>query len=323
MNDVAALVSGTGGVKLIAAARAREDEPEIRRLVSFLFWAPAGAGVLLAVVAALAAEPLARLLLDDPDADGYLVLCALAVPFALLVTSYQLVLQAFERAFRLGVNSMITAVLTTVAAVPLTIVWGLDGAVVSIPLSAAATMVVFAAREPWVLRLALPPRRLRSAARKDLVVLAGASMAASVLALASDVLLRSSAVRVLGLEDIGLYQPVQVLSAVVLTQMAGVLSLVLLPRLSYQVEKGSTTAEVLRTTTSAARASLVFVVPVLLLLMATRDLFIVVLFDSSFLGVWGSSLSSSSRRSRGSWPTRWVPRCCPPGWSGPGSWARP
>jgi len=283
---VAALGLGTGGVKLIAAARAREDEAEIRRLVSFLVWAPAGAGVLLALVASLAAEPLAKMLLDDADADGYLVLGALAVPFALLVTSYQLVMQAFERAFRLGVNSMITAVLTTLAAVPLTIVWGLDGAVVSIPLSAAATMVVFALREPWVVRLALPPRGLRSQARKDLLVLAGASMAASVLALASDVLLRSSAVRILGLADIGLYQPVQVVTAVVLTQMAGVLTLVLLPRLSYEIEKGDD-AQVLHTLTSAAHASLVFVVPVLLLLMAARDVFIVVLFDSSFLGISG------------------------------------
>ena len=283
---VAALGLGTGGVKLIAAARARQDEAEIRRLVSFLVWAPTGAGVLLALVAALAAEPLARLLLDDPDADGYLVLGALAVPFALLVTSYQLVMQAFERAFRLGVNSMITAVLTTLAAVPLTIIWGLDGAVVAIPLSAIATLAVFAIREPWVMRLAMPPRGLVREARNDLLVLAGASMAASVLALASDVVLRSAAVRVLGLEAIGLYQPVQVLSAVVLTQMAGVLSLVLLPRLSYQVEQGDS-AQVLHTLTSAARASLVFVVPVLLLLMAGRDVFIVVLFDSSFLGISG------------------------------------
>jgi O-antigen/teichoic acid export membrane protein len=145
---------------------------------------------------------------------------------------------------------------------------------------------VFVLREPWVLRLATPPRRLGAKTRRALSVLAGASMAASVLALGSDVVLRAAAVRELGIDDIGLYQPVQVLSTVVLTQMAGVLSLVLLPRLSFQLGLDDR-AEMLRTLTKAARASVVFVVPVLLLLMAARDLFIVVLFDSSFLGISG------------------------------------
>ncbi|MDQ1600743.1 MAG: hypothetical protein QOD68_2217, partial [Actinomycetota bacterium] len=154
------------------------------------------------------------------------------------------------------------------------------------PLSAAATLALFCAREPWVLRLAARPRRLSPASRRALTVLAGASMAASVLALASDTILRASTVHLLGIDKIGLYQPVQVLTSVVLTQMAGVLSLVLLPRLSFQLGRGAS-ADVLNTLTKAAQASVVFIVPVLLLLMALRDVFIVVLFDSSFLGISG------------------------------------
>jgi O-antigen/teichoic acid export membrane protein len=165
-------------------------------------------------------------------------------------------------------------------------VWGLRGAVVAVPLSAAATLAVFCIREPWVLRLAKRPRRLRADSRRTLLLLAGASMVASVLALASDTWLRASTVHQLGIDQIGLYQPVQVLSSVVLTQMAGVLSLVLLPRLSFQLGRGAS-ADVLQTLTRAAQASVVFIVPVLLILMAVRDAFIVVLFDTTFLGISG------------------------------------
>lgn len=283
---VAAMGLGTGGVKLIAEARSHRDDAEIRRLVSFILWAPAAAGTVLFVAVVVAARPLALLLLEDTDYARYLVLGAAAIPFALLLTSYQVVMQAFESALRLALNSAVTAALVTAAAVPLTIVWGLDGAVAAIPLAAFATLAVFMLREPWVLRLATPPRRLGARTRRALSVLAGASMAASVIALGSDVVLRASAVRELGIDDIGLYQPVQILSTVILTQMAGALSLVLLPRLSIQLGLDDK-EEMLRTLTKAARASVVFVVPVLLLLMAARDLFIVALFDSSFLGISG------------------------------------
>lgn len=283
---VAALGLGTGGVKLIAGARARNDDDEIRRLVSFLIWGPTAVGVLLLIVVAGAARPLASMLLQDSGYAGYVVLGALAVPLSLMLTSFQLVMQAFERAYRLAVNSVITAVLVTAAVVPLTMVWGLRGAVIAVPLSAAGTLAVFCIREPWVLRLAARPRRVGATSRRALSVLAGASMVASVLALASDTVLRANAVHLLGIDRIGLYQPVQVLSSVVLTQMAGVLSLVLLPRLSFQLGRG-TSDDMLQTLTKAAQASVVFIVPIMLLMMALRDVFIVVLFDTAFLGISG------------------------------------
>ena len=283
---IAALGLGTGGIKLIAAARARGDEDEIRRLVSFLIWGPTAVGVLLLGVCVLFAAPLADLLLGDPDDAGYLVLGALAVPVSLLLASFQLVMQAFERAYRLAVGSVLTAVVVTAAVVPMTIIWGLDGAVAAIPLSASATLAVFCLREPWVLRLAARPRSLSSGSRRALSVLAGASMAASVMALGADTLLRATALRQLGIAEIGLYQPVQVLSSVILTQMAGILSIVLIPRLTFQLGQGGRD-EVLVTLTKAARASVVFIVPVILTLMAVRDLFIVGLFDAAFLGISG------------------------------------
>lgn len=283
---VAALGLGTGGVKLIAAARARGDDDEIRRLVSFLLWGPTAAGLVLLAGVVVAAEPLARLLLQDTGYASYLIVGAVAIPISLMLTSFQLVMQAYERAYRLAINSVVTAILVTAAAVPLTIVWGLRGAVVAVPLSTAATLALFCVREPWVLRLGARPRRLGPSSRRALTVLAGASMAASVLALTSDSVLRASTVHLYGIDEIGLYQPVQVLSSVVLTQMAGVLSLVLLPRVSFQLGRGAP-ADVLVTLTRAAQASVVFIVPVLLLLMALRELFIVVLFDLAFLGISG------------------------------------
>jgi PST family polysaccharide transporter len=283
---VAALGLGAGGMKLIAEARARDDDEEIRRLVSFLLWIPTLVGVVLFVVVAAFSRSLASLLLEDADSADYLVLGALAVPLSLMLASFQVVMQAFERAYRLAVDSIVTAVLVTAAVVPMTIVWGLRGAVVAIPVASAATLALFCLREPWVLRLATPPRRLGAGSRRALSVLAGASMAASVLALGADTVLRATAVRQLGIADIGMYQPVQVLSSVVLTQMAGVLTLVLLPRLSFQLGRDEM-GEVLNTLTKAARASVVFVVPVLLVLMAVRDIFIVGLFDEAFLGISG------------------------------------
>lgn len=280
---LAALGLGTGGVKMIAQARAQQNEDETRRLVSFLVWAPAAAGVLVFVAVVVLARPLSQYLLGDEKYSTLLIVATIAVPLSLLLASFQLVMQAFERARRLAVNSIITAVLVTIAAVPLTVSFGVEGAVAAGPISAVATLIFFVLREPWVMRHALPLRRLDRVSGAHLRLLAGASLASSLLALGTDTILRAATVHQLGLKANGLYQPVQMLSTVVLAQMAGALALVLLPRLTIQLQGDR--SEVVRTLRLAARTAVVFIVPTVLVLMGLRDVFIVIFFDRSFLGV--------------------------------------
>jgi len=280
---LAALGLGTAGIKLIAQARGKGDEAEIRSLVSFLVWAPTAAGLGLFLVVVVFARPLAQLLLGNQKYALLLIAASVTVPLSILLAAFQLVMQAFEQARRLAVNAVITAVLVTLSAVPLTIEFGVEGAVAAGPVSAAATLVFFCLREPWVLRLAFPLRRLRRDSGAQMRVLAGASLLASLLGLGADTVLRGATVRLLGLAANGLYQPVQMLTTVVLAQMAGALTLVLLPRLSLQLSQDRT--GVLQTLGRAAETTTIFVVPLILVLMGLRDVFILAFFDREFLGI--------------------------------------
>ncbi len=279
---VAALGLGTGGVKMIAQARSVSDSETVSRLVSFLLWGPTLVGLVFLGLVSVFATSLSRLLLGSGSYGGLLVVASAAIPLLLFLGSIQIVMQAYEQARRLALNSIISAVVTTAAAVPLTLHYGLRGAVASAPIAAAGTLAFFCVRERWVLALAFPVRTLRATTARHLLTIAGASLVASVLTLGSDTALRSAAVHQLGIVDNGVYQPVQMLSTLVLAQMAGALSLVLLPRLSYELGLGNRAA-VLSTLGRAARTSLVFVVALVLLTMALRDVFIVVFFDRSFL----------------------------------------
>lgn len=281
---VAALGLGTGGVKLIAEARARGDDGALRNLVSFLLLAPMTVGLAFFGVVCVLARPLSRMLLDSDRYAGLLVVASIAVPMGLMLGSFQMVMQGFERARRLASLSLISAVVTTIAAVPLTVHYGLKGAVASIPLTAAATLLAFCVREPWVLRLSLPPQRLTATHRSQLVVLAGAGLVVSVLAVVSDIGLRIATVHQLGVDDNGLYQPAQMLTSLVLAQMAAGVSMVVLPRISAQMT-GGRHAEALTTLERATRTSVVFVVTLVLVTESLREVFLLVFFDRAFLGV--------------------------------------
>jgi PST family polysaccharide transporter len=279
---LAALGIGTGGMKIIAAARAQGDEAELHRVVSLVVWAPLAGGVLAFIVAVVLARPLSTLLLGDPTYASLVIVSMASIPFSCLLASFQVVMQGYELARRLAVTSIVAAALTTAAAVPLTIAYGVEGAVAATPLAAATTLGFFVVREPWLLRAAFPLTLPVRATQRELGRLASASFIASALTLGTDTVLRSATVHRLGLAENGLYQPAQTYTAVLLAQVAGALSLVLLPRLTYELGKGRE-EQVWATLRSAGRSAVVLAVPLCLMSAALSELFILVLFDRSFL----------------------------------------
>lgn len=286
VGTVSALGVGTGGMKVLAEERGRRDDAEQSRIISLLVWAPFGVGLLAWLLTAAFAGPLSLLLLGDRQYDGLLIVAMSALPLSCLVSSLQVVMQGYELASRLSVNSIVTAVFTTVLAIPLTIAYDVTGAVAAIPLSALATVVFFLLRERWVLRRALPLAWPSRRTRRTLVHFAGASIGASALGLGADAVLRSFAVHQLGIEENGLYQPAQMFSSVLLAQLAGTLALVLLPRLSYELARDHVDG-VLATLRGAGRSAVVLAVPLCLLSAALSQVFIVVFFNRSFLPVAG------------------------------------
>ncbi|RZS91283.1 O-antigen/teichoic acid export membrane protein [Motilibacter rhizosphaerae] len=279
---LASLGLGIGGVKLISEARGRGDDEGAQRLVSFLVWVPVTVGTAAFLVTVPLSGWLSGLMLDKGGYGSYVVVTMLAVPFSLLASSFQLVLQGYERAGRLAVTSVATAVLVTLASVPLTTEFGLDGAIAATPLAAVVTAAVFVARDPWIARTALRLHRVAGAVRVQLWTLAAASVVASLMTYGADTIVRARASHVLGIPLNGLYQPVQMFSSVVMPQLVGALSLVLLPRLSYEfgAERREEVAAVLR---GGARAAAVLAVTVSLMTMALAEVFVVVFFNTEFL----------------------------------------
>jgi O-antigen/teichoic acid export membrane protein len=93
--------------------------------------------------------------------------------------------------------------------------------------------------------------------------------------------LRSLTVHELGLAENGLYQPAQTMTSVIFAQLAGALTLVLLPRLAYELLHNAEQAK--RTLNSGAESAVVLAVPLCLLAAAFAEVFVLVFFDRDFL----------------------------------------
>jgi len=283
LGGLSTLGLATAGVTLIGRTHSDDDTQLRRRIVSTVVAVPIGVSVLLAVLAAVFARPISHALLGSHTHPWYVILAAASLPANALASAYQVVLQGYGRAWRVAVNSAAAAVAGVAIAALLVVPFGLTGGVITIAASAAAAAIVMLVRERSITAEALPLASAGRSANRLLLQFGGASLIAGTMTSVVDLVLRSRLTTHFGTAANGLYQPAYVLGNLVFVQLGGGIATAITPSLAMywaMGEKGRTSA-ILRT---AVRLSLVAMVPLLLLVTATRGLIVPAVFSGAFKG---------------------------------------
>lgn len=239
LTTIAVLGLSNGCIRLLAEARATGDLIRERRVRSIVLFFPVAAGVVVGAGVFVAAPVLDRLLLGD-DRAGALMVVASTIPAAMLTASFVIVLQGAGRMRRLAVANTIAVVVGTTLVIASILAFELTGAIAGIAVSAAVSVLVYAARERTLFAgVSFSPRVLFDVSILRAIYAYG--LASVVLAIASSLLdlsLRTYVVHALGVAANGLYQPVSFLSTQFFLGLITALSMYLFPTLTGRFARG-------------------------------------------------------------------------------------
>ena len=289
MNQVAALVGafcslglGVVAVTLIAQARERGDHEQERRIIALLLGLPVLLSVLLLVPASLFLTDLSGLLLGNSALRAEMLIALVSVPFNILSIASAGVLLGWSRGRALSGVTLAGAVLGTVFTVGLVVAGGRGAVAWTVLATSVAPIVALAALQPRVLghlsvRM-IPNRQYRAMLRAP----AAGMLINQALLFGSDTATRAIVLRQLGPAANGLFQPVVLLRTQLLVPLVGGIAAMLLPSLSRLIAGGKLDAarDELRL---AWRVILLFIVPVCLLAVGLREVYVFVAFSSDFL----------------------------------------
>ncbi len=244
---LATLGLGNGVTAMIASARARGDFSLVRRIRSTsvsLTWA---VGLLLAAITALLAPWLSDALFHDRQYAWVVLTGAVVIPLSAIASLRVSILQGYEAVKAMAGLSVIVAVASTAAILPLAWFLRLQGAVAHLVVVAA----VYVVAGGWLLRKNAPlpakpsvtpaPRVDRSLLRPLLrygssALLVGLSSTLTLL------VLRSVLVSKLGLEPNGIYQVCVGISGLYMPLILSSITAVVWPQIAAQTSDAETTA---------------------------------------------------------------------------------
>ena len=275
------------GVKLIAEARAHDDETQLNRVITFLFVVPLAFGVIVLVGGLLAAPELSSLTLSTSRKGEYVAVAVVSVPLNLLIASSYVVLQGSRMLTRLAAVTALSAAANTLSVVALVLAFHLGGAVAGVLATSALGLGVVLARERWILshlsfRTMNPGRR----AFRQFLSLGAASVVVGTLSLIVDTVLRSWLVHTHGLSANGDYQPTSMIANQLFLPLVGGIVAYLFPTLTSDLV--SRADSVRHSVTQAFRLAILLFVAVAVAILAARHVLLIATFSSQFLG--GSSV---------------------------------
>ena len=183
----------------------------------------------------------------------------------------------------MAINSAAAAIAGVVLAALLVIPFGLTGGVLTVTASAFAAAVVMLVRERSVTAEALPLASAGRSANRLLLQFGGASLIAGTVTSVVDLVLRSALTTRFGTAANGVYQPAYILGNLVFVQLGAGIATAITPSLARHWALGEIdrTSAILRT---AVRLSLVAMVPLLLIVTATRGIIVPAVFSGAFKG---------------------------------------
>lgn len=280
-GSVAAAGLSLAATKLIAEAREAGDNIRVRRVSTFVLAVPFMTGCLLLAVSVPLRQGMASLFLGSDKHPAYLLYALASVPLNLLVGSAMAVLQGHQRIVSIARFTALNACLSAVVMVVLISTAGLQGAVVGILLTSALSIGLVLLLEPWLRRLPTRTWRLDRSSRRLMFGLGAAGLVVGVLEVAVEVVLRTAMVQRFGVATNGMFQPVSLLALQLFLPVTVGVTAFLVPRLS-ALQGTERVSEATQQLERAVRLVILSITPIALLLVATRTLYIRLVFSPHF-----------------------------------------
>jgi polysaccharide transporter, PST family len=275
----ASLGMGVGATAYIASHRARDERVEIASVARASIALPALTGVALTILTLSLATILAPLVLDT-DEPWLIVLAALSIPFATIQLPLQHVLQGFEDVGGQNVVYVVYSAVFTVAAVAGAYVGGVYGASVGLAIGNAVLAALYLLRTRRLLERARAPLRLArrgTGTPRALLRIGAASLAITVAYGASDLAVRTTLIHTHGSRAAGYWFALLTISIQFIGALAGAMSYFTAP-----LAARSRRDETQRLLDDSLRLAMVVIMPILILLVATRNQIVGILFSTEF-----------------------------------------
>lgn len=275
--------AGQGATRAIVAARSGNSPDRVDWLVRYSLIVPPLVGVLIALVTIALSPMISSIVMGDQRYMPLVAISAVAIPLGLLTAGYAQILQSFLLIGSLAKANIATTAASLVLTVGLVVAFGLTGAVVATSLVTLVQLGIYFRREPWVIRARSWRRRLPLdwPALRPVIQLGMAGVIAGMATTLVSLLIRTDIVRVLGLEQNGVYQPVAASSDTYLEFLLASTSFYLFPRLTELLTTGRR-ADAARELGHGLRLMLAVTVPFLLLAVAFSEPIVVLLYSSKF-----------------------------------------
>ncbi|MDG2307240.1 MAG: oligosaccharide flippase family protein [Candidatus Binatia bacterium] len=284
LSALSTLGTRSGYLKLVAECHGREDMKGLERLIVTTVTLVTVLALTTAAAASLASSQIAAWAFGDPTQGILVVLVAItvavAIPGKMLARTFTGVLD--YRTFLL--IAVVESVMAVFSMAALATYWGVAGAVASFAVIEAVVLVLAA----WLVwrRLARPlgislrPRRPDSEVARRLLRLAGALTITSLTAAGVGVFVRAEILRQLGTEANGYYQVAWQVGQNYLGLLGTALWSYGMPKVATRLEDP---AAILHLQNNFLRIVLTVLAPGVLALLATRELWIPILFTPAFL----------------------------------------
>ncbi len=287
LEQFVSLGVGSGITKYAAEYSSERDRESFRLLIRTATSGFLIIGVSAFVVCLLFSRRLASLIVADPSLGLLIVIIGAAVPIIVQVEVISRCLQGMLKIREMVLLSIISAFLGLIVTIPLIILAGVTGAIVSILLSAAIAFIIgqFYLRnvvlKEYDIRLRLsPPDRGMSI---KLLRFGGTRGVVAVLEAITILTIRSLIIGRLGADANGLYEVAIALS----NQYLGI---ILAAVWTYGMPKVATmpgdSEGISRLQNDALRLIFLTLVPLIVLILVFREIWIPILFSGAFLGAY-------------------------------------
>jgi len=272
----------TTGVAKMVADNSR-NEQNMNRVVLTSAVLAIGSACAAAILLAPAAGPISYALTGSTSYGFLIVLIVASFPLYNLSGVIGYVLQGIADVDRLTKANVATTVLAIVVLVPLTLAYGLAGAISAVLVTSFVQAGIFA----WALRRAYAARAWRFVhatldrhTAKELLAYGGIVLIGGIVSWSSVLVVRTLTLRELGESANGLYQVVFGLSNQYVTMFMTWMAAYVFPRIVTE-RLGGKLGPLLN---SGLRANLAIMVPIFVVAIALRDPLIRVFYSASFTG---------------------------------------
>jgi len=278
---------GAGVTKYTAEYSSKQDRESLERLLQTVASAVVVTGLIIFFTSTLFAPQLAQLVLADRSRALLFVLTGAAIPLMAQVEVINRCLQGMLKIQAMVVLAIVGSALGLVITVPLIILTGVTGAVLSITLTAFFSFVIgqvylhrTVLREYSIrLRPAIPEKRISV----NLLRFGGTRGIVAVVEILTLLTIRSVIIKQLGAESNGLYQVAFGMSNQYLGLVMGAVWMYGMPKAAAMLGNPSGIAKLQN---DALRLLFLTLMPFMILLLVFRGVWIPLLFSQAFLGAY-------------------------------------